>query len=212
MPALIEACCAALAHDPNYSYDDDVRHHRDNDSGMAQATGASDVTMDSADEMDDEDTQEEEEEAAGEEEDDDAADSEYSDDEDVSWKVRRAAAKCLEAIVTTQHAQLAPLFTRIGRVLIGRMKEREENVKAEVFSAYSALLRQVRLALPHHVVGQADRDAAAMRAVFSSTAVGQLDRGEQAVGMSTFPQLTIARCTTRSSTSCRCSCARCSAV
>ena len=45
------------------------------------------------------------------EEDDESAD-EYSDDDDMSWKVRRAAAKCLEAVIATRHELLDEFFVR----------------------------------------------------------------------------------------------------
>uniref|UniRef100_A0A493T751 Cullin associated and neddylation dissociated 2 (putative) n=1 Tax=Anas platyrhynchos platyrhynchos TaxID=8840 RepID=A0A493T751_ANAPP len=70
------------------------------------------------------------------------SDDEYSDDDDISWKVRRAAAKCLEAIVSSRHDLLQDFYKTLSPVLISRFKEREENVKADIFSAYIALLKQ----------------------------------------------------------------------
>lgn len=69
---------------------------------------------------------------------------EYSDDDDMSWKVRRSAAKCLQAIITTRHELLADLYRSASPALIARFKEREENVKSDIFYAYIALLRQTR--------------------------------------------------------------------
>ncbi|XP_054718633.1 cullin-associated NEDD8-dissociated protein 1-like [Uloborus diversus] len=79
----------------------------------------------------------------GEEEDGESED-EYSDDDDMSWKVRRASAKCLEAIISTRHEMLLDFYNVISPVLISRFKEREENVKVDIFHAYIALLRQTR--------------------------------------------------------------------
>ncbi|XP_031563225.1 cullin-associated NEDD8-dissociated protein 1-like isoform X2 [Actinia tenebrosa] len=79
-----------------------------------------------------------------EEEEEDDDDDEYSDDDDMSWKVRRAAAKCLTAIVGSRHELLSDLYKTIAPALIARFKEREENVKADIFTAYITLLRQTR--------------------------------------------------------------------
>ncbi|KAJ7316954.1 hypothetical protein JRQ81_003116 [Phrynocephalus forsythii] len=70
------------------------------------------------------------------------SDDEYSDDDDISWKVRRSAAKCLEAMISTRHDLLQDFYKTLSPALISRFKEREENVKADIFSAYISLLKQ----------------------------------------------------------------------
>ena len=90
-------------------------------------------------------------------EDDESAD-EYSDDDDMSWKVRRAAAKCLEAIITTRHELLDEFYASISPALIGRFKEREENVKADIFHAYVALLKQTKTAILPQLALQHDQE------------------------------------------------------
>merc|ERR1719400_1097438 len=82
-----------------------------------------------------------------EDDDEDESEDEYSDDDDMSWKVRRAAAKCLEAIIATRHELLQEFYQKVSPVLIGRFKEREENVKADIFHAYVALLKQTKPAI-----------------------------------------------------------------
>uniref|UniRef100_H3CLX5 Cullin-associated and neddylation-dissociated 1 n=1 Tax=Tetraodon nigroviridis TaxID=99883 RepID=H3CLX5_TETNG len=72
------------------------------------------------------------------------SDDEYSDDDDMSWKVRRAAAKCLDAVVSTRHEMLPEFYRSVSPALVCRFKEREENVKADVFHAYLSLLKQTR--------------------------------------------------------------------
>ncbi|KAM8758930.1 cullin-associated NEDD8-dissociated protein 2 [Rhynchonycteris naso] len=72
------------------------------------------------------------------------SEDEYSDDDDMSWKVRRAAAKCMAALIGSRPDLLHDFHCTLAPALIRRFKEREENVKADVFGAYIVLLRQTR--------------------------------------------------------------------
>ncbi|KAF8067210.1 CAND1 [Scenedesmus sp. PABB004] len=81
--------------------------------------------------------------AGGSDDDDDGSDEEYSDDEDMSWKVRRAAAKLVSALVRAYPDAVGDLYAAAAGELVARFREREENVKADVFAAYADLLRQV---------------------------------------------------------------------
>ncbi|KAH8410584.1 hypothetical protein KR009_005701 [Drosophila setifemur] len=79
-------------------------------------------------------------------EEDEYVDSEeYSDDDDMSWKVRRAAAKCLEVLIATRQELIEDFYRSLSPALIARFKEREENVKSDIFHAYVALLKNTRL-------------------------------------------------------------------
>uniref|UniRef100_A0A3Q4H0C8 Uncharacterized protein n=1 Tax=Neolamprologus brichardi TaxID=32507 RepID=A0A3Q4H0C8_NEOBR len=78
------------------------------------------------------------------------SDDEYSDDDDMSWKVRRSSIKCLEALISTRLDLLLSFYSSICPALLARFKEREENVRADVFTAFSTLLRQTRVASSRH--------------------------------------------------------------
>ena len=52
--------------------------------------------------------------------DDSEDEDEYSDDDDMSWKVRRAAAKCLQAVILTRHEMLADFYRIASPTLIAR--------------------------------------------------------------------------------------------
>lgn len=62
----------------------------------------------------------------------------------MSWKVRRAAAKCLAALLGSRPDLLPDLHHSLAPALVQRFREREDNVKADVFAAYIVLLRQIR--------------------------------------------------------------------
>ncbi|XP_062843034.1 cullin-associated NEDD8-dissociated protein 2 [Trichomycterus rosablanca] len=75
---------------------------------------------------------------------DQESDDEYSDDDDMSWKVRRSSVKCLEAVISTRRDLLVELYGSVCPSLVGRFKEREENVRSDIFLAFVALLRQTK--------------------------------------------------------------------
>ncbi|XP_030633653.1 cullin-associated NEDD8-dissociated protein 2 [Chanos chanos] len=93
-----------------------------------------DADDDQDDSMDTEDGEDEDQES----------DDEYSDDDDMSWKVRRSSVKCLEAVISCRRDLLVELYGSVCPSLVARFKEREENVKTDIFLAFVALLRQTR--------------------------------------------------------------------
>ena len=70
----------------------------------------------------------------------------YSDDEDISWKVRKAASKALGELIRTRPELTDHLAQQIGPLLVRRFTEREETVKLDIFQTFSLLLNQIRQA------------------------------------------------------------------
>jgi cullin-associated NEDD8-dissociated protein 1 len=75
----------------------------------------------------------------------DEADGGYSDIDDISWKVRRSAAKVLNTAASTgigrELFEDGTLYRKVAPALISRFaKEREESVKLEVISAMSNMV------------------------------------------------------------------------
>ncbi|TFY60061.1 hypothetical protein EVJ58_g5390 [Rhodofomes roseus] len=87
----------------------------------------------------------EDEEMADEDDDEAELDDQYSDDEDMSYKVRRSATKLLAAIIATRPELLTTLYKEVSPVLISRFGDREETVRVEVWSTYGVLLQQTRV-------------------------------------------------------------------
>jgi cullin-associated NEDD8-dissociated protein 1 len=114
------ACLRYLKFDPNYAHDDDEDMEVDDEED------------DDEDAFDDDDEFEE--------------DAGFDDDDDASWKVRRCAAKALHMIISTRSSgdllDNGVLYGRAAPALVKRFSEREENVRLEVFSALSLLVRK----------------------------------------------------------------------
>ncbi|RVX75107.1 hypothetical protein B0A52_01384 [Exophiala mesophila] len=129
LPIAIESALRFLKYDPN------VADHEDDEMGGTQESNSDDgVTEDALDEDEDEDDE------YAELDDDDT----FSDVDDMSWKVRRCAAKTLHTIVSAvSAADRATLFGTIAPVLISRLfNEREDSVQLELISTTTALIRK----------------------------------------------------------------------
>ncbi|PTB69447.1 TIP120-domain-containing protein [Trichoderma citrinoviride] len=114
--ATLTSCLRYLKYDPNYAVDDE-------------------------EEMDVDDEEEEDED--DEFEDDDGFED---DDDDASWKVRRCAAKAIYTLISTRGSgdllDNGVLYNQAAPTLVKRIEEREENVRLEVISALSLLIRK----------------------------------------------------------------------
>jgi len=62
-----------------------------------------------------------------------------SDDDDSSWKVRRAALKVLAAMLKGLPDRLSELYAKFATPLIGRFAEREESVRLDVFTTFAEM-------------------------------------------------------------------------
>jgi len=92
----------------------------------------------------DNEAHDEEMELSGEEDYDDG-DYDFSDDDDVSWKVRKGTVRCLIASIKTRPERLNIVIDNIVPTLVKRFKEREETVKLDIFSAFGEILKQLNI-------------------------------------------------------------------
>lgn len=121
-----------LKYDPNYA---DPGDEGDEEMGGTQQDG-----------------DEDEDNSFGGSDDEDAFedDGNFSDEDDISWKVRRCAAKLLATVISTRAADLikgkgeggGKAYTDVAPLLVERFHEREENVRLEVLATATVLVRK----------------------------------------------------------------------
>lgn len=123
----ISAAVRYVVYDPNHAVDEDdetMGGTQDDDSDLAETNG-----------FDGDNVEEDFEEEGA-----------MSDDDDASWKVRRCAAKAIYSIISTRsNGDLlddGTLYERIAPVLINCFKEREENVRLEILTTLTTLIRK----------------------------------------------------------------------
>ncbi|KAL1961206.1 hypothetical protein VTO42DRAFT_3151 [Malbranchea cinnamomea] len=126
---LLDTINAALRY---LTFDPNVADTEDEEMGGTQDDGSDDCVTEEADDDDTFDDFEEEDEG-------------YSDIDDMSWKVRRCAAKVLLTAVVAQAraAEDGSIYQKIVPALLARFsKEREESVKLEVISSVTGLVKK----------------------------------------------------------------------
>lgn len=123
-PETMESALRFLKYDPNFADDDD-------DEEMDDGAGADD-------DMDDFDADEDFEEETG-----------FDDEDDVSWKVRRCAAKLLRTLAGIPGAVEGGLiYSTVVPALISRFNEREESVRLEVLNTLTFLIKTTEDSAP----------------------------------------------------------------
>jgi cullin-associated NEDD8-dissociated protein 1 len=63
------------------------------------------------------------------------------DDDDSSWKVRRAAVKLIDSIIVSRPDMLREVYQKYAKLLASRFKERDDNVKINIFDTFQTLLK-----------------------------------------------------------------------
>ncbi|KAL2830542.1 armadillo-type protein [Aspergillus cavernicola] len=129
LPNTVNSALRYIKYDPNVADTEE-----DEEMGGTQDDGSEDDATEEPD-MEDDEFEDFEEEGG------------YSDIDDMSWKVRRCAAKLLYTVISTYASGRtlddASLYQQIAPAIITRFnKEREESVKLELVSTMDALVRK----------------------------------------------------------------------
>lgn len=119
---------------------------------------AADSDMEEDEPLVDSDMGDKEEQEEGEDYDDEDA---FSDDDDSSWKVRRAASKLICTEVKQYPTHVSDLYDLLQPILIKRaISEREDTVRQDIFNSYLELLKVVDAdSKDDELVQKFDRDA-----------------------------------------------------
>jgi hypothetical protein len=124
---VLKSCVAWSSFDPNYNYGENIE---EDVSMMAAEDDAKDGDIDCDDDFED---------GGGY----DDADT----DDDISWKVRKAAVRVLTAVISSSHESgdirenlNEQIFPLIGKTIVHRFVERQETVRLEVIACAEALL------------------------------------------------------------------------
>ena len=110
VPPMFEKSLWLIQYDPNYLYDDNENEEMEEEK------------EDWGSDFDDEDQER------------------ADDDDDTSWKVRRGAIHIIDAVVKTKPDLLRMIVDEHSVALVGRFKERVDDVKCDLLSTFDAIL------------------------------------------------------------------------
>lgn len=118
LPEILRVSAAFMKYDPNYAYDESEDNLVDMACDDDAAAGSEDNEFDNDDDM-----------------------GGFSDDDDTSWKVRKAAVRVINAVVVSRSEMLHFLYDNHGDEILGRFKEREENVRLDIIHCFTLLVQ-----------------------------------------------------------------------
>ncbi|KAJ3427395.1 tip120 [Anaeramoeba flamelloides] len=129
-----------IHYDPNLIVDNSQSESFESESGSESPGFSSDKDIDRDNEYLDDDSVGDEDDSEN-----DYSDYDVVDNDDLSWKVRRASVKCFLALIRTNPRQVVKHFVNIFTLLISCFKEHDSNVKSQIFETFSELLEQIKL-------------------------------------------------------------------
>lgn len=133
-----------VSYDPNYAGEgDDDKDEDDSIGDIDEGNGDAGINDDDAD-SDEGDGLDEFDEF-------DEFESEFSDDEDQSWKLRRYAFKLCAGLASSCPSSVPTIFSQLGSTLLRRLrKEREETVTLEAINTFGDLVSAAALDGPYY--------------------------------------------------------------
>eukprot|EP01130_Rhizamoeba_saxonica_P014878 TRINITY_DN6561_c0_g1_i1.p1 TRINITY_DN6561_c0_g1~~TRINITY_DN6561_c0_g1_i1.p1 ORF type:complete len:1241 (+),score=323.64 TRINITY_DN6561_c0_g1_i1:316-4038(+) len=124
--SLIKIAVEYVQHDPFYEYDEEEGGNAEEDSIGDDSFGSFDDSFGDFDYSNES-----------------FSDVEIQGDDDISWKVRKASTRVLTAIIQTKPSRLVALCDSVAPVLVIQFRERETNIKVDVFNTFKQILYQV---------------------------------------------------------------------
>jgi len=98
------------------------------------------------------------------------------DDDDTSWKVRRAAVAIIDAIVKTRQDKVKEIISRYADTLIDRVKERIDDVKVDILYTLQGIIKASMEVKENNM----EMDLKAQTSVARQLSIGEDLKGKQA--------------------------------
>lgn len=135
LPQMIEDAAQFIKFDPNYESISDTEDSTVAGKPDEEMLDVTQVSSDQDFEADDDDGMIEEE--------DNSFIGDYSDDDDLSWRIRSHACRVFSALLQSRPDQLPLLVNHCLQTFISKISERVSNVRLDVYDIWIRLLRHI---------------------------------------------------------------------